>query len=250
MDLKLTDKVAVITGTGSQIGMGKAVSLALAKEGCHIVSADLDFEGAQKTAAEVKALGRRAIAAKVDVANRGDVDKMVEATLKEFGKIDILVNAAGLTSAPATRFMQLKRENWEKDIAVNFYGTMNTIQAIIPHMVERHYGKIINFSSQAATMGVATSYACAKGAVMVFTRGLANEYGGSGINVNAVAPTGVPGTNFAGGPSVVRDLKASAERSVLKRNTTVEDVVNIVVLLSSDVTSSITGHHVGIGTLG
>ena len=102
MDYGLQGKIALVTGTASQVGMGKAICLTLAKEGCDIISADIDLEGAKQTAAAVKALGRKAIALKVDVAKSSEVEEMVKAALKEFGKIDILVNTAGLIAGWST----------------------------------------------------------------------------------------------------------------------------------------------------
>ena len=104
MDYMLQGKVALVTGTASQIGMGQAICLTLAKEGCDIVSTDIDFEGAKQTAAAVKALGRKAISFKVDVANSAEVEETVNTALKEFGKIDILVNTAGLNAGPRRAF--------------------------------------------------------------------------------------------------------------------------------------------------
>lgn len=104
MDYGLQGKIALVTGTASQVGIGKAVCLTLAKEGCDIVSVSRDLEGAKETAAAVKALGRKAIALKVDVAKSAEVDKMVKAALQEFGKIDILVNNAGLNAGLGVPF--------------------------------------------------------------------------------------------------------------------------------------------------
>ena len=147
MDYGLQGKIALVTGTASQVGMGKAICLTLAKEGCDIVSADIDLEGAKQTAAAVKTVGRKAIALKADVAKSSEVEEMTKVALKEFGKIDILVNTAGLKAMIGVPFMESKQETWEKNIAVNLYGTMNCAKAVIPGMIERKYGKIINFSS-------------------------------------------------------------------------------------------------------
>ncbi len=110
MDYGLQGKIALVTGTASQVGMGKAISLTLAKEGCDIVSADIDFEGAKQTAVAVKALGRKVIALKVDVAKSSEVEEMVKAALKEFGRIDILVNTAGGNFGLGIPFFQSKQE--------------------------------------------------------------------------------------------------------------------------------------------
>ena len=239
MDFGLKSKIALVTGTGSQIGMGRAICLTLAKEGCDIVSADINLEGAKQTAAAVRALGRKAFSQKVDVAVSSEVEELVKATLKEFGKIDILVNTAG--SSQGVRFMESKREMWERDLGVNLYGTMNCAQAVIPSMIERKYGKIINFSSIAAKEG-GGSYASAKAAILAFTRGLATQLGPSGINVNAIAP-GVVETKFFldMGELANKMFEDMALRVPLRRIQTVEDIANVVVFLASDVSRNITG---------
>ena len=242
MDYGLKGKVAVVTGTASQVGMGNTISLTLAKEGCDIVSADVDLEGAKKTAAAVQALGRKAIAVKVDVSKYTDVEEMVKAALQEFGKIDILVNTAGLNAGMGISFLQQKQETWEKDMAVNVYGTMNCAKAVLPSMVECKYGKIINFSSIVAKMSGPGSYSAAKAAVLSFTRGLATQYGASNINVNAIAP-GMVQTKFfdSAGDRVEKMFADMASRVPLKRNQTVEDIANAVAFLASDVSRNITG---------
>jgi NAD(P)-dependent dehydrogenase (short-subunit alcohol dehydrogenase family) len=243
MDLGLKGKVAVVTGTASQVGMGKTICLTLAKEGCDIVSADMDMEGAIKTAEAVKALGRKAVAVKVNVTNYAEVEEMAKAALKEFGRIDILVNTAGLNAGMGVQFPQQNQEIWEKDFAVNLYGTMNCAKAVIPGMVERKYGKVINFSSIVAKMaGGPGSYGPAKAAVLAFNRGLANQYGASNINVNAIAP-GMVQTNFfaAAGERVNKMFESMANMAPLKRNQTTEDIANAVAFLASDVSRNITG---------
>ena len=242
MDYGLKGKVAVVTGTASQVGMGNTISLTLAKEGCDIVSADIDLEGTEKTVAAVQALGRQAIAAKVDVAKYAEVEEMVKAALKKFGKIDILVNTAGLNAGMGIPFLQQTMDIWEKDMAVNVYGTMNCAKAVLPGMVERKYGKIINFSSIVAKMGGSSSYAAAKAAILSVTRGLATQYGASNINVNAIAP-GMVQTKFfdSAGDRVQKMFADMAARAPLKRNQTVEDIANAVAFLASDVSRNITG---------
>jgi NAD(P)-dependent dehydrogenase (short-subunit alcohol dehydrogenase family) len=240
MDLGLTDRVAIVTGTASQKGMGKAISLTLAKEGAHIVSCDINLEGAKKTADAVKALGRKAIAIKVDIADRAEVGDMVEAALAEFGKIDILVNTAGLHAGGGT-FLESTKEYWDKDIGVNLYGTMNCCQAVLPSMVERKYGKIVNFSSLAARIGeVLGAYSAAKGGIITFTMGLGAHFGPSGINVNAIAP-GLVLTEFYGDRLTPEMEKGFIAAVPMKRVVTVEDIANATAFLVSDVSSAITG---------
>ena len=109
MDLLLKDKVSLVTGAGSQIGYGKGIALALAQEECDIISVDIDFNGARQTATEVETLGRRALAVKVDVRNRNEVDDMVKKGLEKFGRIDILINNAGVSSEWKP-FLEMNRE--------------------------------------------------------------------------------------------------------------------------------------------
>jgi len=242
MDYGLKDRVALVTGTGSQIGMGKAIALTLAKEGCHIISADMDIEGAQKTADEVKASGRKAIAVKVDVSNQSEVNDVVKTGLAEFGKIDILVNTAGGT-AGAGPIIQASEEKWLKDISVNLLGSMYCAKAVLPGMIEQKYGKIVNFSTGIALNGMpgSSSYAGAKAGVISFTKCLSMEAGPSGINVNALMPSMVM-TNF--GTHATMDPKMAeqmAQRLPLRRLTTTQDIANLVAFLVSDVSSGMTG---------
>ena len=242
MDYGFQGKIALVTGTGSQTGMGKAVCLMLAKEGCNVVSASKNFEGAKQTAAEAKALGRKAIALKVDVSKGAEVDEMVKAALKEFGKIDILVNAAGVIAAIGKGLMETNQDTWDKDMGVNLYGTMNCAKAVIPGMVERKYGKIINFSSITAKAGGPDSYSISKAAVLAFTRGLASQFGPSNINVNAIAP-GMVKTELFGEITEVQNQRFErwASRPPLRRIQTVEDMATAAAFLASDVSKNITG---------
>ena len=242
MDFGFRGKVALVTGTGSQIGMGKAIALTLAKEGCDIISSDMDLAGAKKTADEVKSLGRKAIAVKTDVSSSTEVQNMVTEALKEFGKIDILVNTAGGTAA-AGPLHQAKEERWQKDIAVNLLGSLYCARAVLSGMMERKYGKIINFSSAVAISGMpgSSSYAGAKAGVIAFTKCLSMEAGPAGINVNCLAPTMVM-TNF--GTHATMDPKRAEEaasRLPLRRLTTTQDIANTVAFLASDISSGITG---------
>ncbi|MGD9117779.1 MAG: SDR family NAD(P)-dependent oxidoreductase [Dehalococcoidia bacterium] len=241
MELGLAGKVALVTGTGSQIGFGKAIALTLAKEGSDIVSVDMDLEGAQKTAAEVEALGRKAIALKVDVTNNAEVNNAVKKALAEFKKIDILVNNAGAIT-PMKPFIEKTPTEWEKDININLVGVLNCTMAVLGQMMAHKSGKIVNISSLGGKMGVPTVsvYAAAKAGVIGFTRALATEVGALGINVNCVAP-GMSLTAFAGGAPPSEILEGAKLAVPLKRFTTPQDIANMVVFLASDAASDITG---------
>ena len=244
MDLKLKGKVALVTGTGSQIGYGKAIALTLAEEGCDVISADIDLEGAKKTAAEIEKLGRKSMAVKVDVADRGSVDKMVEAVIAEFGRIDILINNAG-TSSVVQPFMQMTKTDWDIDIGVNLYGQMNVAQAVIPHMAAKKYGRIVNCSGGQGIPNIST-YGAAKGGIDQFTHAIALEVAPMGIVVNAVLPglgeTGLVGT----APKEM--LESMRQMSALKRLCTPQDVAWATAFLASDICSYMVGQVVKLQT--
>jgi 3-oxoacyl-[acyl-carrier protein] reductase len=244
MDLKLKGKVALVTGTASQIGYGKAIALTLAKEGCDIISADIDLEGAKKTAAEIEKLGRKAMAVKVDVSNRDSVDRMVKAVIAQFGRIDILINNAG-TSSVVQPFMKMTKADWDLDIGVNLYGQMNMAQAVIPHMAAKKYGRIVNCSGGQGIPGISV-YGAAKGGVEQFTHALALEVAPMGIVVNAVLPglgeTGLVGT----APKEM--LESMKQMSALKRLCTPQDVATMTAFLASDVCSYMVGQVVKLQT--
>jgi len=245
MELGLKDKVALITGAGSQIGFGKVIALALAKEGCDIVATDIDLEGAKQTAAQVEASGRKAIALRLDVANHAEAKEVVKAAMAKFGKIDILVNNAGVCAA-IKPFIETTEADWDKDISVNIKGVLNCTMAVLPSMIERKYGKIINISSGGGLDGGFNTavYATAKGGVIIFTKALAKEVAPSGINVNCITP-GFANTGFArqAPPGMIENF---AKTIPLGRLTEVQDVANAVVFLASDVSSDIVGQTIKV----
>ena len=237
MDLGLKGKVALVTGAGSQIGYGKGIVLALAREGCDIIAADIDLKGAKQTAAEVEALGRKAMAVKADVTNRAEVDDMVKAALEKFGKIDILVNNAG-TSSELKPFIEMTKADWDIDINVNLYGQMNVAQAVLPHMMSRHYGRIINVLGGQGIPTISV-YGAAKAGVEAFTQALAREVASSGIIVNAVGPgLAQTGLLLKASPEYIESYRQS---SLLKRLCRVEDLAPVVAFLASDVCSYMVG---------
>ena len=189
MDLGLKGKVAMVTGAGGQKGFGKAIAVTLAKEGCDVIVADIDLNGAKQTASEIEALGRKAIAVKADVSNNTEVSEAVKSALAKFGKIDILVNnAGGLFSHKL--FAEKTEAECDTDININLKGALNCIRAVVGQMIARKSGKIINISSIGAQKGMARAavYNAAKAGIVSMTKSLAVDLGPSGINVNAVAP--------------------------------------------------------------
>lgn len=245
MELGLKDKVALVTGAGSPVGFGRAISLTLAQEGCDIIVNDINLDDAKKTAAEVESLGCRAVAIKADVTKKAEVEEMVATALARFGRIDILVNNAGATLSGGA-FVKQKEEGWDQDIALNLKGTMFCAQAVLPGMVERKSGKIVNISSGSVKIvhaGV-SAYTIAKAGVITFTRGLARQVITQGINVNSVAP-GWSLTNFIRGDKEAIQ-KMFLPETPIGRGTEPQDVANIVAFLVSDVSADIVGQVISV----
>ena len=252
MDLGLKDKVALVTGIGSQAGMGKAICLTLAREGCDIIGSDIDQEGAEKTAEEVRALGRKCVVYNADITKVDEVNDMVEAGSKEFGKINILVNNAGGTSFSG--FLEVaKLEDIEKDINLNLLGVFYVCKAVIPHLIESESGKIVNISSIGARNGIpgGTGYSAAKSGVMGVTKSLARELAPSKINVNAIVPNLVK-THFFGGEGapmlseVPSEMKDPDKISPLGVEITPQDIANTVLFLVTDLSRNITGQSINV----
>jgi 3-oxoacyl-[acyl-carrier protein] reductase len=244
MDLHLIGKVALVTGAGSQIGYGRNIAVTLAKEGCDIIVADIDLEGAKKTVAEVETLGRKALAVKVDVINRPEVDEMVKTALDRFGKVDILVNNAGASSREKP-FMEMTKTDWDIDINVNLVGQMNVAQAVLPHMISRKYGRIINTTGGQGIPTISV-YGAAKAGIVAWTHALAGEVAQFGVIVNCIAP-GLGGTGLtARTPEAF--MQMNTQRSMLKRLCRPEDVGPAVAFLASDVCSYMAGQVIHLNT--
>ncbi len=245
MDLNLKGKIALVTGAGSQTGMGKAIAVSLANEGCDILIADIDQEGLEKTAKEIKAFGSQVIAIKADVTNKTDVEEMVSAGLKQFNKIDILINAAG-AGTPDKPFLEKTDEELDWDINLNLKGVMYCTRAVLPQMLARKSGKIVNISSCASKLSspTASTYAAAKTGMIGFTRALAGEVARSGINVNAVSP-GLTMTNFIKNIDTEK-LKFFQSMIPTGKVNTAQDVANMVLFLASDVSANIVGQNFSV----
>ncbi len=243
MDLGFAGKLALVTGVGSQIGFGKGIAVYLAKEGCDIIGVDIDLEGAQKTAAEIKALARKVMTIKTDISNNAEVEKMVAKAIAEFGKIDILINNAGAGTV-LKPFIEMTREEWDTPIKTNLYGTLNVTRAVIPHMISRKYGRIVNITGGQG-MPTISMYGASKAGVTAFTKSIASELIGYGIVVNGIHPgLGNTGLNIggrAGRKLTDAEVEAASERFGTKRFCTGEDLGPIVAFLASDICSYMVG---------
>jgi NAD(P)-dependent dehydrogenase (short-subunit alcohol dehydrogenase family) len=247
MDLGLKDRVALVTGAGSQIGFGRAICLTLAQEGCDIIASDIDLDGAKKTVAEVEAIGRKGLAARADITKKGEIQEMVKQALAKFGKIDVLVNNAGaiLGGGP---FLEQDEALWDRELALNLKGCMLVSQVVLPSMIQRKYGKIINITSDTAKMvwPMVNMYNISKSAAYKFTRELARTVIGDGINVNSVSPGWSLDTAFAKVPD-----KKAAEENFKKetpsgRGVTPKEIAAAVAFFASDLSADIVGQILSI----
>ncbi|MBS6600924.1 MAG: 3-oxoacyl-[acyl-carrier-protein] reductase [Clostridium sp.] len=234
----LKGKCAIVTGAAK--GIGKAIALKLASLGANIV---LNYrsseEKAIETENEIKALGVEVLRVKGDISNISDVENLINTAKENFGKIDIMVNNAGITKD--TLILRMKEEDFDSVINVNLKGVFNCLKTITPVMVKQREGKIINLSSVVGLSGNAgqVNYAASKAGVIGMTKSLAKEVGARGITVNAVAP-GFIETDMT---EVLGDkFKEEAKKAIpLKRLGKPEDVANVVAFLASEDANYITG---------
>jgi len=243
-DLKLTDRVAIVTG-GSQ-GIGRAIALELAEHGADVVvNFNKNLDGAKAAIKEILSLRRRAMIIQGDVSKKSDVDQMVQTTLKEFGKIDILVNNAGIYVPRPLE--DLSEEDWDRVIEVNLKGVFLCSQAVGKHLIQRKSGgSIINVASIASLMPeiYAGAYTPSKAGVIGLTRLLAVEWAKYGIRANSLDPGPVM-TLMQRQAYPNEELLEARNRSVpLKRHGTPKEMAKVVVFLASDDSSYITGENI------
>jgi 7-alpha-hydroxysteroid dehydrogenase len=234
---QLTDRVAVVTGAGR--GIGKGIALAFAEAGAHVVAVARTLEEIEATACEVLALGRKALPVPADVRDGQQVQGMVDKTLAEFGRIDILVNNVG--GAFPAHFMEISERAWDAVLRQNLKTCFLCSQAVLKPMIEQKKGCIVNISSGTGRMGTAglTHYGAAKAAVINLTKALAEEFACYNIRVNCIAP-GPVATESA---SEVMQKRKDAIMSTLliKRLGTPQDIASAAVYLASDAAAWVTG---------
>lgn len=236
-------KVALITGATR--GIGKQIAITLAKNGYDIaINYRTENDDLKNTKQEIEKNNVKCLAVKGDVAIFEDCEKFVEEVIKEFGKIDVLINNAGITRD--TLIMRMKKEDFESVIDTNLVGTFNVTKNVISHMIKARLGRIINISSVVGVSGNAgqTNYAASKAGIIGFTKSLAKEVASRNILVNAVAP----GFIETGMTDVLKDeIKQDIEKNIpLKRIGTPQDVANVVKFLASEDSSYITGQVINI----
>jgi 3-oxoacyl-[acyl-carrier protein] reductase len=239
--LRLAGRVALVTGAGR--GFGRAIALALGAAGADVaINYQASGEAAAEVVRELEKGGRRARAVRADVARDDDVKAMVHGVLSAFGRLDVLVNNAGIMARGS--FAETPIAHYERMLAVNVAGTMLCTRHVLPAMIESRYGRIINLSSQLAQRAVGrggfAAYAATKGAVESLTRALADEVGPHGITVNAIAPGGIE-TDMSRGVMSAEYRERRLRELPLRRFGTVEDVAYCAVVLAADEAGYLTG---------
>jgi NAD(P)-dependent dehydrogenase (short-subunit alcohol dehydrogenase family) len=255
MELGLKGKVVIVTGGAG--GLCSAVADAFAKQGANVVIADVDSNVAQKLADKMKSAYKvDSLAVRTDVSSKNDVDNVVAKTLDKFGKIDILVNGAGVDLK--IRFLDIEEEEWDRVHGINAKGTYLMMHAVLPYMVKAGHGKVVNFSSIVGKEGYAdfSHYSASKFAVTGLTQAVAKEMAEHSINVNAVCP-GVIRTHLWEHILDTWHAESGESKDILfqrfldahipmKRAQTPEDIANLVLFLSSELADNITGECINI----
>lgn len=239
----LKEKIALVTG-GSR-GIGKAIALKLASLGANVViNYTSKQDEALKTKEEIESLGVKCSILKCDVSNTQESQDMIDEVVKEYGRIDILVNNAGITKD--NLLMKMKEEDFDAVIAVNLKGVFNCTKAATKPMMKQRYGKIINMASVVGVAGNAgqANYCASKAGVIGFTKSVAKELASRNININAIAP-GFIDTDMT---KVLKDdIKESMIKDIpMRKFGTPEDIADLVVFLSSDMSSYITGQVINV----
>jgi NAD(P)-dependent dehydrogenase (short-subunit alcohol dehydrogenase family) len=248
---RLARRTAIVTGASR--GIGQAIALEFARQGCAVSLVATSRTGLENTASQIKAEGGRAFVQPFDVTDRESCFDAVKQCEAEFGEVEILVNAAG--AYIANRFLNYSAEDFDQLLQVNLFGPLHLMQATLPGMRERKFGKIINIASTAGKWASAnqSAYNTSKHALVGLTRCVAMEAGAFGVNVNAICPGFVDTKMLENAMRTVatmnnmgfEDFKASAmNRVVLRRPVTSLEVANLAVYLASDEAASMTGQSI------
>jgi 3-oxoacyl-[acyl-carrier protein] reductase len=238
---RLKNRVAIITGAGQ--GIGRALALGLAGEGAEVVVADVNHEKAASVKREIEASGGTALATNTDVSNQDSVQGMVDESLREFGKVDILINNAGIF--PVSSVEEMNEEDWDRVIGTNLVGAFLCSRAVAGKFLQQRSGRIISMTSGRAFQGAknAAHYASSKAGIIGFSKSLALELAPRQITVNVICP-GITDTAQPRGHQSEEQIYAQAQKIPLGRIGQPEDLVGTAVFLASDAAAFITGQTV------
>ena len=234
--MRLENKVVIITGAGS--GIGKETALLFAKEGAKVVVADVNEKGGEETVAEIKRNGD-GFFVKLDVSNREQSKQMAKTVLEKYGKIDVLINNAGIVQDAFVS--KMTEQQWDKVIDINLKGVFNCIQSVVETMMKQGSGVIINTSSIVGLNGNVgqVNYSATKAGLIGMTKTLAKELGRKGIRVNAVAPGFIATPMTSAVPEKI--LEMMKEKTPLKRLGEPKDIANAYLYLASDESNFVNG---------
>jgi 3-oxoacyl-[acyl-carrier protein] reductase len=253
--MKLTDRTALVTGAAK--GMGWEICMTLAREGANVAVAARDVQPLETLAREIEALGRRALVVPCDVTHAPAVERTVARTLEAFGRIDILVNAAGVTGPVETPVQDITAEDFKFVLDTNIVGTFLPIKHVLPGMIARRYGKIVNISGTSGLRGYKyrAAYSSSKWALRGLTRTVALEAGPHNVNVNALHPGIVAGDRMdrlcrekakKRGWTPEQVHQEYVNEMALRRVTTAQDIANAVLFLVSDDSANMSGQSVTV----
>jgi 2-hydroxycyclohexanecarboxyl-CoA dehydrogenase len=259
MDLGYKGKAVIVTGGSSNIN--RANVLAFAREGANVICADIDDKQGPKVVAEANALGGgRAIYVRTDVTSPESINLLMNEAMKEFGKVDVMINGVGWMDSPWGLFMEQKRETWQKMVNLNLWSVLYGTRAALEVMIPRKYGKIINIGSEAGRIGEFRQvvYSACKGGVIGFTKAVAKEVGRYSINVNCICPAGVIPekkehvSELSMTQGVTQDTmpeemkKMQLKMYPIGRVAVPQDVANTVLYVCSDAASFIHGQTISV----
>ena len=236
--MSFKDKVAIVTGAAS--GIGKYCSLSFAEKGVKVIVVDLNKKGAEETNLEIQRKGGKAIFIKADVSKKEDVESIVNITENNFGKIDILVNCAGICQI--RNIEDITEQEWDEVMSVNLKGTFLMCQSILKKMKKYKWGKIVNMASLAGEVGgimVGANYAASKAGIICFTKSLAKYAAPYNINVNSVSPGFIK-------TEMTKDFRYNPDTVPLGRVGTPGEVSDVILFLCSDAARYITGANIDV----
>ncbi len=241
--MRLKDKVAIITGAAK--GIGAATAVKFGKEGAKVAVCDIDMESIEKTVNEIKEMGGEAIGFKVDITKKEEIEKMVKTLMDKYGKINVLINNAGIISD--AQLYKMTDDQFDKVININLKGTYLCTKAVVSIMREQGHGSIINASSIVGLYGNfgQTNYAATKFGVIGMAKCWAKELGRKGIRVNVVCPGFVKTSILAPMPKNV--IESMEKKTALGRLAEPEELANVYAFLASDEASYITGAVIEVG---